>query len=152
MGLVSSAAAISLLSCTKSETKDPEKPNVIFFLVDDMGWTDLGCYGSSFYETPNIDNFAKEGVKFTNAYATCHVCSPTRASIMTGKYPATLDLTDWIPGRRDYDFQRLLNAEHELGLPTQEETIAEALKKEGYSTAIFGKWNLGGPATGPVNQ
>ncbi|MDA0195131.1 MAG: sulfatase [Bacteroidetes bacterium] len=152
IGLVSSAAAISSLSCTKSETKGPEKPNVVFFLVDDMGWTDLGCYGSSFYETPNIDNFAKEGVKFTNAYAACHVCSPTRASIMTGKYPATLDLTDWIPGRKDFDFQRLLNAEHELGLPTQEETIAEALKKEGYSTAIFGKWHLGGPETGPLEQ
>ncbi|MEM7371716.1 MAG: sulfatase [Bacteroidota bacterium] len=144
---------IAMLSgCTSEETKAPDKPNVVFFLVDDMGWTDLGCYGSSFYETPNIDNFAKEGVKFTNAYATCHVCSPTRASIMTGKYPATLDLTDWIPGRRDFPFQRLLNAEHELGLPQEEETIAEALKKEGYSTAIFGKWHLGGPETGPLNQ
>ena len=66
-----------------------QKLNVVFFLVDDLGWRDLGCYGSSFYETPHIDELAKEGVRFTQAYAACHVCSPTRASIMTGKYPAT---------------------------------------------------------------
>ncbi len=151
-GFIISVGAICLLCCSNNKSQDVEKLNVVFFLVDDMGWTDLGCYGSNFYDTPSIDQFAKEGVKFTNAYATCHVCSPTRASIMTGKYPATLDLTDWIPGRRDYDFQRLLNAEHELGLPPEEETIAEALKEEGYSTAIFGKWHLGGPETGPLNQ
>jgi len=152
LGLLSLAMVAGVSSCARSTTNVSEKLNVVFFLVDDMGWTDLGCYGSSFYDTPNIDQFAKEGVKFNNAYATCHVCSPTRASILTGKYPATLDLTDWIPGRKDYDFQMLLNAEHELGLPPEEETIAEALKEEGYHTAIFGKWHLGGPETGPLNQ
>ncbi len=145
IAMILSAGAFALFSFVKCEPKVAVKPNVVFFLVDDMGWTDLGCYGSSLYDTPNIDKFADDGVKFTNAYATCHVCSPTRASIMTGKYPATLDLTDWIPGRRDFDFQRLLNAEHEQGLPPEEETIAEALKEEGYGTAIFGKWHLGGP-------
>ena len=152
LGLLSLTMLIVLSKCVGGSTAVTQKPNVVFFLVDDMGWTDLGCYGSSFYETPEIDQFAEEAVKFTNAYATCHVCSPTRASILTGKYPATLDLTDWIPGRKDYDFQRLLNAEHEVGLPLEEETIAEALKEEGYSTAIFGKWHLGGPETGPLNQ
>ena len=77
-------------------------PNVVFFLVDDLGWRDVGCFGSSFYETPNIDQFAKESVRFTQAYAACHVCSPTRASIMTGKYPARLHLTDWLPGRKEF--------------------------------------------------
>ncbi len=84
-----------------------KQPNVVFFLVDDMGWRDVACFGSSFYETPNIDRFAKQGVRFTNAYAACHVCSPTRASIMTGKYPARLQLTDWLPGRMECPFQKL---------------------------------------------
>ena len=94
-----------------------KRPNVVFFLVDDMGWRDVGCFGSSFYETPHIDRLAKQGVKFTNAYATCHVCSPTRASIMTGKYPGRLNLTDWLSGRRDFDFQKLLSAEKLQALP-----------------------------------
>ncbi len=72
------------------------KPNIIFILIDDMGWKDLGCYGSTFYETPNIDKLAKEGMLFTDAYAACPVCSPTRASIMSGRYPATVGVTDWI--------------------------------------------------------
>jgi hypothetical protein len=87
-------------------------PNIVFTLVDDMGWRDLGCYGSSFYETPNIDRFARESVRFTNAYAACPVCSPTRASIMTGKYPARLHLTDWIPGRKQWPTAKLLTPRH----------------------------------------
>src|SRR4051812_41207369 len=82
---------------TKKDVKRP--PNIIVFLIDDLGWSDVGCYGSSFYETPNIDKLAKQGAKFTNAYAACHVCSPSRASILTGKYPARMNLTDWLPGR-----------------------------------------------------
>ena len=74
--------------------EETTKPNIVFFLVDDLGWSDIGCFGSSFYETPNVDALAQEGVRFTNAYAACHVCSPTRASILTGKYPATINLTD----------------------------------------------------------
>ena len=73
-----------------------KKPNIIFILIDDMGWKDLGCYGSTFYETPNIDKLAKEGIRFTDAYAACPVCSPTRASILSGKYPANVGVTDWI--------------------------------------------------------
>ncbi|MFO7257879.1 MAG: sulfatase [Bacteroidota bacterium] len=118
------------------------RPNIVFFLVDDLGWTDVGCYGSSFYETPNIDKLATEGVKFTNAYAACHVCSPTRASIMTGKYPARINLTDWLPGRNDFAYQRLKNVEPEQQLPLTEKTLAQALKEQGYATAIFGKWHL----------
>lgn len=126
--------------------------NVLFFLVDDLGWRDLGCYGSDFYETPNIDRFASRSVRFTQAYATCHVCSPTRASIMTGRYPARLHLTDWLPGRREFAFQMLLNAEIDPQLPHEEVTIAEALKEHGYRTAHLGKWHLGEEPFGPTSQ
>ena len=129
-----------------------KRPNVVFFLVDDMGWRDVGCFGSSFYDTPNIDRLAKQGVKFTNAYAACHVCSPTRASIMTGKYPGRLNLTDWLSGRRDFAFQRLLSAEKLQALPLKEVTLAEALKANGYRTGIFGKWHLGNEQAGPLSQ
>ena len=81
-------------SCEKNKL-----PNIVFFLVDDMGWRDVGIYGSDFYDTPNIDQLARNGMRFTQAYAASHVCSPTRASILTGKYPARLALTDWLNGR-----------------------------------------------------
>ena len=129
-----------------------ESPNIVFFLVDDLGWTDLGCYGSSFYETPNIDRLANEGIRFTNAYAACHVCSPTRASIMTGKNPARIGLTDWIPGRRNFPFQHLKNAPNLQLLPLEEVTLAEALKAHGYMTGHFGKWHLGEDEFGPLHQ
>ena len=118
-------------------------PNVVFFLVDDLGWSDVGCFGSSFYDTPNIDQLAAEGVRFTDGYATCHVCSPTRASILTGKYPARMNLTDWIPGRGNNSFQVLANAKKVISLDRDETTIAEVLKGLGYETALFGKWHLG---------
>lgn len=132
----------ALITNTLTEA-EARKPNVVFFLVDDLGWSDVGCYGSRFYETPNIDRLATEGVRFTNAYAACHVCSPTRASILTGKYPARLNLTDWLNGRGNTTFQKLLNAEKALSLNHEETTIAEVLKDSGYATALFGKWHLG---------
>jgi len=137
---------VVLVSCTKQK----KQPNIIFFLVDDLGWTDVGCYGSSFYETPNIDALAETGVRFTDAYAACHVCSPTRASILTGKYPATINLTDWLPGRREFPFQKFSNALINKHLPYEELTIAEALKEVGYSTAIIGKWHLGENPSNPM--
>ena len=85
------------LKCISSEKKPP---NFLFILVDDLGWADVGCYGSKFYETPNIDNLASMGMKFTDGYAACPVCSPTRASIVTGKYPARLNLTNWLVGNQ----------------------------------------------------
>jgi arylsulfatase A-like enzyme len=142
--------AIVLVACTVEN--DKSLPNIVFFLVDDLGWQDVGCYGSSFYETPNIDAMAMEGVRFTEAYAACHVCSPTRASILTGKYPARLQLTDWLSGRRDFPFQKLKNAPIHQELPSKEITLAEALKEHGYATAIFGKWHLGEEPNGPTSQ
>lgn len=145
-------AIVFLSGCADNITGRRDKLNVVFFLVDDLGWSDVGCYGSTFYDTPHIDQFAEDGVRFTNAYAACHVCSPSRASIMTGKYPATLHLTDWLPGRRDYPFQKLLNADINKHLPYEEITIAEALREYGYSTAIIGKWHLGMDPSGPMEH
>ena len=111
------------------------RPNFVFFLIDDMGWTDLSCYGSRFYETPHIDALAQEGMRFTDAYAACPVCSPTRASIMTGKYPARLGITQWIGAS-----QKPVAYEDRMAM--EEVTIAEALKEAGYATGFVGKWHL----------
>lgn len=127
-------------------------PNIVLFLVDDLGWSDLECYGSSFHETPHINALASEGVRFTEAYAAGHVCSPTRASVLTGKYPARLHLTDWLPGRKDFPFQKLLPPHYRSYLPLEEFTLAEALKEHGYRTALFGKWHLGEEPHGPIAQ
>lgn len=137
----------TLSNCKRSTEQTDRQPNFIFILVDDLGWTDLGCYGSSFYETPNIDRLAAEGTRFTNAYAACPVCSPTRASIMTGKYPARINLTDWIPGRQQntgpQSCDKLIPKDFELEMKLEEITIAEALKEAGYRTFFAGKWHLG---------
>src|SRR5262245_54607108 len=128
------------------------KPNFVLVLIDDLGWTDLGCYGSTFYRTPNLDKLASEGMRFTNAYAACPVCSPTRASIMTGKYPARLRLTDWLPGRGDLPSHKLARPPFLQELPLEEHTIAEKLKSAGYVSASIGKWHLGGKGFAPEKQ
>lgn len=115
-------------------------PSFIVILIDDMGWRDLGCYGSSFYETPRIDRLAAEGLRFTDAYAACPVCSPTRASLLTGKYPATVGITNFIGGNA---WGRLMGAPYLKALPRCEVTIAEALRRAGYRTWHVGKWHLG---------
>ena len=104
-------------------------PNVIFILIDDMGWKDLVCYGSPFYETPHIDRLAREGMRFTDAYAACPVCSPTRASILTGKYPATVGITDWIDahGHLHPAKGKVVDVPYLKHLPTAEHSLARAL-------------------------
>jgi len=126
-------------------------PNIILILVDDLGWADLGCYGSTFHETPNIDRLAREGVRFTQAYSACTVCSPTRASLLTGKSPARLHITDWIPGHKRPE-AKLRVPDWTQHLATNEWNLAKALKSAGYATISIGKWHLGGPKFYPEQQ
>ena len=127
-----------------------KRPNIVVILADDLGWADLTCYGSTFYETPNLDKLAKQGVRFTNGYAACPVCSPTRASMMTGKYPVKTDVTDWIKGRQAdgkiRSYEKLLAQPFQYFLPLEEETIAEVALKNQYKTFFAGKWHLGDEA------
>lgn len=132
--------------------------NFVFFLVDDLGWTDLGCFDSTFYETPNADKLCAWGMKFTNAYAACPVCSPTRASILTGKYPQRVGITDYINpggGNQPENWRRktpLLPAAYQDRLAHKEVTIPEALKESGYATFFAGKWHLGPEGFWPEDQ
>ncbi len=116
-------------------------PNVVFILADDLGWNQVGYHGTTYYETPNIDRIAREGMHFTQAFSANPVCSPTRASIMTGKNPARLGITDYIPGS-PYPHARLNRAGEIPGLALKEVTLAEMLKEKGYRTGHFGKWHL----------
>ncbi len=133
------------LACkeTRNEPKKPKRQNFVFVLVDDLGWTDLGYSGSSFYETPTLDAFSKSSIQFTNAYASASICSPSRAAIVTGKHPARLNITDWLPGDDPKD-QKLLGPTDLDALPLNEVTLAEVLQQNGYSTLFVGKWHLGG--------
>ena len=117
------------------------QPNIVFLLADDLGWRDLSCYGSTFYETPNLDRLALQGMRFTDAYAACPVCSPSRASLLTGKYPARVGITNWIYGQERGKLLEVPFLDH---LPDNEFTLPEALREGGYQTWHVGKWHLGG--------
>jgi len=128
-----------------------KKPNILFILVDDMGWRDLACYGHKIHETPHIDKLAADGMRFTDGYAANPVCSPTRASIMTGKYPSRIGITNWLPG----DFYKntpLICEETAQFMKLEEFTLAESLKSGGYQTAFVGKWHLGKKPYYPQHQ
>lgn len=125
-----------------------ERPNVIVFLIDDLGWTDPGCYGNTFHETPHIDRLAKDSLRFTNGYAACTVCSPTRACLLTGQYPARLHVTDWIAGHKR-PFAKLKVPDWTMHLPHETHSLAEAFRDAGYVSASMGKWHLGGPDSYP---
>ena len=128
---------VILSGCSRADN-----PNVILFLVDDLGWTDLGCYGSDMYQNPNVDKLASEGMRFTSAYSSCTVCSPTRASIMTGKYPAALRCTDFISGHVK-PFAKYSPPDWTKYLDLEEYTLASAMRNAGYKTIHLGKWHLG---------
>lgn len=128
------------------------RPNVVLILADDLGAMDLGCYGSTFHRTPELDRMAAEGLRFTQGYAACPVCSPTRAALMTGKVPARLHLTDWLPGRPDRPDHQLARPVIRQELPLEEVTLAERFRAAGYATGHIGKWHLGGDGFSPLEQ
>ena len=165
------AAGVTLCGCSGPAQKTAatnKRPNIVLILVDDLGWIDTSCYGSKFYETPNIDKLAEQGMRFTDGYAACAVCSPTRAAVMTGRYPARLGVTDWIRARfqggkipadkknpSEYvggKNRKLLCPPNALWMELEEITIAEALKPAGYTSCHIGKWHLGADDWYPDRQ
>jgi len=128
-----------LLACDAAA----ERPNILFIVADDLGVKDLACYGSDYYRTPNLDQLAGEGMRFTRAYAAANVCSPTRAAILTGRYPHRLHLTDALPWDRLYENPKMIPPNHLKELPVDLPTFGKALQQAGYRTALFGKWHLG---------
>jgi arylsulfatase A-like enzyme len=150
-------ACLAIIRC-KAPEPERKKPNILFILADDLGYHDLSCMGSKYYETPNIDHIAETGMVFTNGYAACQVCSPSRAAIMTGKAPARIGITDWIGAKtgtawREHDrHDKLLPAENGDHLPHTETSLAEAMKSGGYKTFFAGKWHLGGEGSYPEDH
>jgi arylsulfatase A-like enzyme len=157
-GSPSRAADVSQDSSRPASTSSgasTARPNVVFFLADDLGQRDLGCYGSTFYETPNLDRLARDGARFTAGYAACPVCSPTRASIQTGRWPQRTGVTDYIGAAAPEKWGRntkLLPAAYSDRLALDEITLAEALKDAGYATFFAGKWHLGPEGCWPEDQ
>ena len=148
-----------LVSCQEQkEAIESKQSNILFILADDYGYHDLSSTGSNYYETPNIDRISKEGMTFTNGYATCQVCSPSRASIMSGKFPARHGITDWIgaPAGKDWRkvgrFNKLLPPDYEHNLPHDMITLPEAMRASGYKTFFAGKWHLGGEGSWPEDH
>ena len=146
------AAILPILALTGAfAAAEGMPPNVVVFLIDDLGWHDLACLGNEIHETPSIDRLAASGMTFTNAYSACTVCSPTRAALMTGQYPARLHLTDWIPGH-ERPAAPLAIPDWRKELPLESVTVAERLRRNGYATASIGKWHLGDERHAPEDQ
>lgn len=149
--MLATLLTIGVVSAAESETR----PNVLFILADDLGWRDLSIEGSTFYESPNIDRIAKSGMRFTQGYAGCQVCSPSRATIMLGKTPARHGITDWIGAAEGTGWKRntkLLPAKYVHALPAEDTSLAESFKKAGYRTFFAGKWHLGDQGSFPEDH
>jgi arylsulfatase A-like enzyme len=156
--IASTLFSLLILSSCQPKPVENQKPNFLFILADDYGYYDLGISGSKFYETPNIDRIATEGMIFTDGYATCQVCSPSRASIMTGKFPARHGITDWIGAATGENWRKagrsnqLLPPEYQHNLPHEYTTLPEAMKAAGYKTFFAGKWHLGEKGSWPTDH
>jgi arylsulfatase A-like enzyme len=152
--VVSVLTASVLLIAAKSAVAEAslDRPNLIIVLADDLGENDLGCYGRKDHHTPHLDKLAEEGMRFTSFYCAQSICSPSRAALLTGKTPARLHLTTYLPGRPDAPAQLLLQPKIRHELPLEEQTLAEVLKRADYATACIGKWHLGGKGFGPADQ
>ena len=134
------------------EAKKQKQPNVVFIFADDLGWGDVGCYGNDFIDTPNIDQLAKDGMRFTDFYAAGAVCSPTRCAVQSGQNQARIGITAHIPGHWR-PFERVINPQTTMALPLDVITVAESMKQAGYATGYVGKWHLGrGDKFGPAKQ
>jgi arylsulfatase A-like enzyme len=145
-------ALLAACGLVLSASAEPRRPNVVLILADDLGWADLGCYGSKYHKTPNLDRLAAQGLRFTDAYAAAPVCSPSRAAILTGLYPARLNLTDWLPGRPDRPDQKLLRPKIATEIPKNVNTLPEILSAAGYTCGHVGKWHLGGKGASPTDR
>lgn len=139
------ALATGMLVCpAAARAAPPERPNIIFILADDLGYTDLACYGSTYYETPNIDRLAASGVRFTDGYTCGPNCQPTRAALLSGQYgPRTGIYTVGSIDRFNWQSRPLRPVDNVVGLPLEKITLAQALRQSGYATGMFGKWHLG---------
>lgn len=149
---------VTLLTVLPLHAQEDRKPNIVFILADDLGWRDLSNEGSTYYESPHLDRLVSEGMKFTRGYAACQVCSPSRASILTGKYPTRHGITSWIGDRSGEDWRQAnrhdshLPAPYDHALRDSEITLAEALRDAGYTTFFAGKWHLGSEGSWPTDH
>lgn len=156
--ILSVASLGAIASPTFAKTQQPQKPNILFILADDYGWKDMSCSGSKYYETPNLDRLAAEGVRFTRAYSNCSVCSPSRASILTGQYPPRHDITNFIGApsgeewRKTNRFSKLLPPDYARNLSSNSITFARVLRQNGYKTFFAGKWHLGSKGSYPEDH
>ena len=151
-------ALVAALGVSRLEASDPDaaqvapKPNVVFILCDDLGINDLHCYGRKDHHTPNLDRLAQQGMRFTSAYCAQPICSPSRAAILTGKTPARLHLTTFLPGRPDCVSQKVLHPEIQMQVPLEEEMLPKYFQRAGYVCGAFGKWHVGGKGFGPLEH
>ena len=151
--LVPLLALLSPMIAPTLQAAEDVRPNIVLIVADDLGWADLGCYGSTYHETPNLDALARRGMRFTHGYAACPVCSPSRAAIMTGKYPARLHLTDWLPGRPDRPSQKLLDGRRsDRSSRWKRSRWPRPSSRPAIASASIGKWHLGSEPFWPEHQ
>src|SRR3984957_1246091 len=152
LAAIFAAVLLQSVNGAEIETGTRDRPNILFILCDDLGINDLHCYGRKDHHTPNLDRLATQGTRFTCAYCAQAICSQSRAAILTGKTPARLHLTTYLPGRPDCVSQKVLQAEIEMQVPLTERMLPQYFKEAGYACGAFGKWHVGGTRFGPLEH